>query len=145
METSDVLILAACILCTLIGFIGFILVSNNKTYCKYFLRKQWKLWEDFIEEVNLLDNIMFDRLMFCDGEFLGFKFLLTDSNDNPRYDISLWVDNNTAAIYNTEENGGDLLLSSYDEYHSKEMFDFLIKRVPEKALEEANEKFGYKR
>lgn len=145
METSDVLMLAACISCTLIGFTGFMLVSNNKTYCKYFLHKQWKLWEDFIEEVNLLDNIMFDRLMFYNGELLGFKFLLTDSNNNPRYDISLWVDNNTAAIYNTEENGSNLLLSNYDEYHSKKMFDFLIKRVPEKALKEANEKFGYKK
>lgn len=145
METSDVLMLVACILCTLIGFTGFILVSNNKTYCKYFLRKQRKLWEDFIEEVNLLDNIMFDRLMFCDGELLGFQFFLTGSNDNPRYDISLWVDNNTATIYNIQENGGNLILSDFDMYHSKQMFDFLIKRVPEKALNEAYEKFGYKK
>ena len=94
--------------------------KSNKYYCRFYKKRSWKLWEDFIHVVSTTKNLTKQPIDDkCEIVYL------TDDNNNPRYEILLYKDRREAAIFSTYD---DIVLSTFDHYHSKKMFDILNRR-----------------
>lgn len=85
-------------------------MCNNNLYCKFFERKDRKLWKKFIEEYQNFECVWHDN----DGDKLFC------SKDN-KYHIWIWC-NGLCSIFDEHDN---CLLCDFDKKMSKKMADKL--------------------
>lgn len=97
--------------------------NSNSAYVKRYKPQTWKLWEDFIEVASRTKNIKI-HTYHKNG---CVECHLTDTNGNPRYIIALWIQRK-ASIHNMDTT---CVLSTFDEKHSKKMFNVLYEKLPE--------------
>lgn len=115
------IVLGMCIILMVIAILGAITTANNKLYCRFYLRKEWKLWEDVCKN---LDNAVFVS-KYIDSYASNYKFSL-DLNGKT-YNIIYWIDEGTVSVHDDI----DCILSTFDSYHTNIAADKILDKISE--------------
>ena len=118
--------------------IEMIIMSNNKWYCKYYLKDEWNRWkyiQDHIENIKFIEVDYYDY----DTLMCYFNFKVDDINqklfDNNEYYINLNCNTGLCAVFSKD----DCILSTFDTYNSKKtamlLCDILKKEYHIKNIE----------
>ena len=124
-------ILIVLITMMIVSFVMLIIINNNKLYCKYFLRKEWNLWEKIIKklkEVETINVAKFDNLP-------SLNLLYTNIEINSeKYKIVYWIKERAVSVHQDME----CILSCFDKYHS-DMAAKIIEEKIKKTFDNTNE------
>lgn len=138
MDNKFILIVLIAITLVLLIWLIYTLVifSNNKLYCKHFLKKEWNLWEKILEELKKQRGTIyvskFDDFPKADC------FRINIEINSKEYELFYWVKRETASVY----QGENCVLCSYDKYHSNMAVKVMrekIKREFDNADEETKQ------
>ena len=106
-----------------------IIFSNNKLYCKHYLRKEWNLWEKIIEKLKEQKRTIYVSESNNLPEANYFRINI--EVDSKEYELIYWVKEEVVSVY----QGTNCTLCSYDKYHS----NMAIKIIREKIKELFND------
>ena len=89
-----------------------IIFSNNKLYCKHYLKKEWNLWEKVIEKLKEQRGIIYVSMYDDDPTLDAFRINIEIGSEE--YELVYWVKRGTASVH----QGMKCILCGYDKYHS---------------------------
>lgn len=138
MDNKFILIVLIAITLVLLIWLIYTLVifSNNKLYCKHYLKKEWDLWEKIIKELKEQERTIYVSKSndFPEANY----FRINIEVDSKKYELIYWVKDEVASVY----QGTDYMLCSYDKYHSNKAIKIMrekIKREFDNADEETKQ------
>ena len=109
-----------------------IISSNNKLYCKHYLKKEWNLWEKVIKKLKEyrgnINILKFDNCPKLNSFFINIEI------DSEKYEIIYWAKTRTASVH----QGTNCTLCSYDKYHS-DMAAKIMEEKIKKGFDNADE------
>ena len=131
MDNKFILIILTAIALVLLIWVIYTLVifSNNKLYCKHFLKKEWNLWERIIKELKEQKRTIYISKSNNLPEANYFRINI--EVDSKEYELIYWVKDEAVSVY----QGTNCTLCSYDKYHS----NMAIKIIREKIKELFND------
>ena len=131
MDNKFILIVLIAITLVLLIWLIYTLVifSNNKLYCKHFLKKEWNLWERIIKELKEQKRTIYVSKSNNLPEANYFRINI--EVDSKEYELIYWVKEEAVSVY----QGTNCMLCSYDKYHS----NMAIKIIREKIKELFND------
>lgn len=123
----NVLLHVFLLFCLLVGIVGLFICSNNKLYCKIYLRKEWEMWELVCANLH--------NATFCEHyydknypEIENYSFIIPLNGIN--CDLIYWVITDRTSLHLNKE----CLLSGFDKYHS----DLVTKWIKEQLKNEVS-------
>ena len=108
-----------------------IIVSNNKLYCKHYLKKEWNLWEKVIENLKKQREIIYVS-KYDDPKLDSFRTNIAIGLEE--YELVYWVKRGTASVH----QGMNLILCGYDKYHSNMAVEIMKEKI-KKGFNNASE------
>ena len=131
MDNKFILIILAAIALVLLIWVIYPLVifSNNKLYCKHYLKKEWNLWERIIRGLKEQKRTIYVSKSNNLPEANYFRINI--EVDSKEYELIYWVKEEAVSVY----QGTNYTLCSYDKYHS----NIAIKIIREKIKELFND------
>ena len=131
MDNKFILIILTAIALVLLIWVIYPLVifSNNKLYCKHYLKKEWNLWERIIKGLKEQKRTIYVSKSNNLPEANYFRINI--EVDSKEYELIYWVKEEAASVY----QGTNCTLCSYDKYHS----NIAIKIIREKIKELFND------
>lgn len=110
------------VIALIIGIVNLYIYFNNKLYCKYYLREEWKLWERILLNINNVKFIGHSSYPgYPDLETYTFNLTL----DGVTYMLVYWVNSGKSSVHLNDE----CILSSFDQYHSEIVSNLLREKV----------------
>ena len=110
-----------------LSVINTIICTNNTYFCKFYLRKSWKIWEKVCKAIPKAIIVKKEN---CD---VGMLYRLIVWTGDSFYWIAYFPEEKLIGILNTNNK---VIASSYDEYHSNIAIELLDSRI--KELESAD-------
>ena len=131
MDNKFILIILTAIALVLLIWVIYPLVifSNNKLYCKHYLKKEWNLWERIIRGLKEQKRTIYVSKSNNLPEANYFRINI--EVDSKEYELIYWVKEEAVSVY----QGTNCMLCSYDKYHS----NIAIKIIREKIKELFND------
>ena len=131
MDNKFILIVLTAIALVLLILVIYPLVifSNNKLYCKHYLKKEWNLWERIIKGLKEQKRTIYVSKSNNLPEANYFRINI--EVDSKEYELIYWVKEEAVSVY----QGTNCTLCSYDKYHS----NIAIKIIREKIKELFND------
>ena len=128
--------LIVAILVTIIFLIWTVCITtifaNNKLYCKYFCKKEWKLWEKVIEKLKKQKGIIhifkFDNYPDINSFHIDIEI------DSEKYELIYWVKTKSVSVH----QGTKCILCDFDKYHSDMAVEIMKEKI-KKAFDYADE------
>lgn len=106
----------------IISLVMLIIINNDKLYCKYFLRKEWNLWEKVIEKLKEYKGTI-NISKFDDCSNLNLFYINIEINSE-KYLIVYWIKERAVSVHKDTK----CILCNFDKYHS----DIAAKIIEEK-------------
>ena len=133
MDNKFILTILIVLIAIIIGLlVTLIILSNNKLYCKYFLRKEWNLWEKVIKKLKeykeTINITKFDNHPNLNSFYINIEI------NSEKYKIVYWIKERVVSVYQDTK----CILCGFDKYHS----DIAVKIIEEKikkTFDNANE------
>ena len=133
MDNKFILTILIVLIAMIIGLlVTLIILSNNKLYCKHFLRKEWNLWEKVIKKLKeykeTIDVAKFDNYPNLNSFYINIEV------NSEKYKIVYWIKERVVSVYQDTE----CILCGFDKYHS-DMAVKIIEEKIKKTFDNANE------
>ena len=133
MDNKFILTILIVLIAIIIGLlITLIVLSNNKLYCKHFLRKEWNLWEKVIKKLKeykeTINIAKFDNHPNLNSFYINIEI------NSEKYKIVYWIKERVVSVYQDTE----CILCGFDKYHS-DMAVKIIEEKIKKTFDNANE------
>ena len=100
-----------------------IIFSNNKLYCKHYLKKEWNLWEKVIEKLKKHRGIIYVSMYDDDPTLDAFRINIEIGSEE--YELVYWVNRGTASVH----QGLNCILCGYDKYHSNMAVEIMKEKI----------------
>ena len=123
MDNKFILTILIVLIAMIIGLlVTLIILSNNKLYCKHFLRKEWNLWEKIIKKLKeykeTINIAKFDNYPNLNSFYINIEI------NSEKYLVVYWIKERAVSIHQDTE----CILCDFDKYHS----DMAAKIIEEK-------------
>lgn len=115
----------------IISLVMLIIINNDKLYCKYFLRKEWNLWEKVIEKLKEYKGTI-NISKFDDCSNLNLFYINIEINSE-KYLIVYWIKERAVSVHKDTK----CILCNFDKYHS-DMAAKIIEEKIEKTFDNVN-------
>ena len=102
-----------------------VIFSNNKLYCKHYLKKEWNLWERIIKELKEQKRTIYVSKSNNLPEANYFR--INVEVGSKKYELIYWVKDEAVSVY----QGTDCTLCSYDKYHSNKAIKIIREKIKE--------------
>ena len=133
MDNKFILTILIVLIAMIIGLlVTLIILSNNKLYCKYFLRKEWNLWKKVIEKLKEYKETI--NIAKFDNHSNLNSFYINIEINSEKYKIVYWIKERVVSVYQDTE----CILCGFDKYHS-DMAVKIIEEKIKKTFDNANE------
>ena len=116
----------------IISLVMLIIINNDKLYCKYFLRKEWNLWEKIIEKLKEYKGTI-NVAKFDNCPNLNLFYINIEINSK-KYLIVYWIKERAVSVHQDTE----CILCNFDKYHS-DMAAKIIEEKIKKTFDNVNE------
>ena len=110
-----------------------IILTNDKLYCKHYLKKEWNLWEKIIKELKKQKRTIYVSKSNNHPEANYFRINI--GVDSKEYELIYWVKEEAVSVY----QGTNCTLCSYDKYHSNIAIKIMREKIKE-LFNDSNEK-----
>ena len=127
MDDKFILIILTAIALVLLIWVIYLLVifSNNKLYCKHYLKKEWNLWERIIKELKEQKRTIYVSKFNNLPEANYFRINI--EVNSKEYELIYWVKEEAVSVY----QGTNCTLCSYDKYHSNIAIKIMREKIKE--------------
>ena len=133
MDNKFILTILIVLIAMIIGLlVTLIILSNNKLYCKHFLRKEWNLWEKVIKKLKEYKETI-DVAKFDNYPNLNLFYINIEVNSE-KYKIVYWIKERVVSVHHDTE----CILCDFDKYHS-DMAAKIIEEKIKKTFDNTNE------
>ena len=145
MDNKFILTISIVLIAIIIISFVMLIIINDKLYCKYFLRKEWNLWEKVIEKLKEYKGAI-NISKFDDCPNLNLFYINIEINSE-KYLIVYWIKERTVSVHKDTK----CILCNFDKYHSdmaakiieekiKKTFDNMNKNTKQTIEESMSEK-----